>query len=148
MMGRQMGYVMVPVPSEHVREVIGMVLAKSSDSSKNAVRDHTRLTRLVEGSSDLTRSVLEVVARAAVEGSRLSLPAAAEAAGHDEAVVVAVLNELEMRAVSRSASLVTVEEEPRDGRPARSARTSYLTMRPERARLVLDTLRALDGSAE
>jgi len=146
-MGRQMGYVMVPVPSEHVREVMGIVLAKSSDSSKNAVRDHARLTRLVEESHDLARSVLEVIARAAIEGSPPSLPATAEAVGQDEAVVLAVLRDLDMRAISRSAALVTVEKGPQDGAPARSARTAYLTMLPERADVVLDTL-SRDGSAQ
>jgi hypothetical protein len=148
MMSRQMGYVMVPVPSEHVREVMGMVLAKSSDSSKNAVRDHARLTRLVEESHDLARSVLEVIARAAIEGSPPSLPATAEAVGQDEAVVLAVLRDLDMRAISRSAALVTVEEDVDDRTSARSARTAYLTMPPERARIVLDTLAARDGSAQ
>jgi len=144
MLGRPMRYVMVPVPSEHVREVISLVLLKSSSEGKNAVRDLTRIRKLVSDSNGVTRAVLRLVADATVEDTPLSVAAVAEQLHEDETTIRGVLRDLDMRALDPDQALVRVHDESVVDAHGRRTRTSYLTMPPRRAELVHDALRALD----
>ena len=66
-----MRYVMVPVPEEHVEEVMRFVL-RAGERASLAPWDAESVSRLFTDVDELTRSLLSVVARAASAGKELT----------------------------------------------------------------------------
>jgi hypothetical protein len=144
-MAATMRFVMVPVPAEHVREVIDIVLFATPEGDAAAIRDRAKIRRLLGNSSARTRSLLQAVAHASLAGAELTVASAAEALDEDEAAIHAMLLDLRARVLNPNLSLVTLREEA-DGEPGKGA--ALLTMEPERAEVVLLTLEHLGSSGE
>lgn len=73
-----MPYVMVPVPEEHVQEVMEAVLRISKRASLTEW-DQEAITEFYNGVDEAARSLLAIVARATLAGKQLSHPELADA---------------------------------------------------------------------
>ena len=77
-----MSYVMVPVPAEHVLDVMRWVLFRTpEEDGVNDMRDRARLSTFMADATDVTRSILARVARAAVNDDPLRLSDVADDLG-------------------------------------------------------------------
>src|SRR6266540_2109515 len=66
-----MRYVMVPVPSEYVLDVMRWVLFRAADEDASALKqDEDRVLELIRDADEFTRSLLAVVAAARTGGRR------------------------------------------------------------------------------
>jgi hypothetical protein len=133
-----MRFVMIPVPSEHVREVIDIVLFSSPDTERKPIRDEARVRTLVRESDPVTRALLRTVAEAAVAGTEVTVADVAAAIGEEEANVLGIVRDLGVRALQRLVVLRTPERRRISG-----TNDDTLSMEPRRAELVLTALRDL-----
>lgn len=143
-----MRYVMVPVPREFVLDIMRWVLFRApeeDDSGAGAMRDEARLRRLVEESDELTAGILLVVAKATIEDRPLRLTEAADELDQPADVVRAKLREVNAQALGGGRDLVKVSNESAVGVHGNTGRISYLTMRPEHARLVRAVSKGADA---
>lgn len=131
-----MGYVMLPVPEEHVEAVMQFVLREMARASLQPW-DDASVSQVYEEVDEATRSLLAFVARATTDGSDLS---DAEAAAKIQLTVretVGIMNELQVmtREAGRPALLTSrsVTERLPNGR---TTSRRVITMEPEVAELV------------
>lgn len=141
-----MRYVMVPVPTEFVLDVMRWVLFRAPEEDPSPMKDEARLRTLMEESDDLTRSVLQLVADATVNDVPLRLTEVADQAGHDAGAIRAALRSLNATALSGGRDLVRVAEEVAVGIHGNRGKIAFLTMRLEHARLVRTILRAAQAT--
>ena len=132
-----MRYVMVPVPSEHVRDVMGWVLFRSHGyETGSGMRDKPKLRQAVAEADDLTRSLLSLVAGATAEGGRARLIDVAEQLDAEPDALLAALSEINEHALGDGRKLVRISNELAVGVDGKRGRLSFLEMRPEHARVV------------
>jgi hypothetical protein len=131
-----MGYVMMPVPEEHVEAVMQFVLREMAKASLQPW-DHESLTQLYEEVDEASRSLLAFVARATTEGINLSDVEAAAKIQLTARETVGIVNEVQTltRESGRPALLsprVITERLPN----GRSTTKRIISMEPEVAELV------------
>lgn len=145
-----MRYVMVPVPSEYVLDVMRWVLFRAPDEdSDNGMRDGLRLKNVLEEADELTRSLLVLVAKATIaDNIPVRLTDAAEDLGQDAATLRAALRDLNLYALEGGRTLVKVSNEAAVGVHGRTGKISFLAMRPDHARLVRAAVKAIDARGE
>lgn len=134
-----MRYVMVPVPSEHVAEVMRWVLFRiPEEDTESSVRDRARLIKLMENADDLTRELLLLVAKATSDGTApVRLTDAADELGQSVQAIRSALSGLNNPARHESVrKLMMVSEETAIGVHGKKGKVSFLAMRPEDARIV------------
>lgn len=143
-----MQYVMVPVPSEHVAEVLRWVLFRiPEEDTEGSVRHTARLTKLVEQADALTRSVLILVAKATLDGTApVRLSDAADELGHSAQSLRAALRALNTPENHENVrNLVRVSEETTIGVHGGKAKTLVVSMRAEDARILRNVAKAIDA---
>ena len=138
-----MRYIMVPVPSEHVFDVMRWVLFRSPDEAKSVVLDQARMKTIIGQADERTRSLLLIVATAAIEDTTVDLTDAADATGLSPDTARVVLRDLNVMARGVAQTMVMVSNETDIGGAA-----SVLSMQPRHAQLVLDTLGAIDAPSQ
>lgn len=146
-----MQYVMVPVPKEIVLDVMRWVLHQAPDEDRDdGVRDRARLTNLVEKADDLTRSLLLLVANATLDGTApVRLTDAADELGQSTHAIRLALGGLDTPFRHQNVrNLVMVSDETAVGVHGNRGRISFLSMRPQDARIVRAAARAIDARAE
>lgn len=136
-----MRYVMVPVPTEHVLDVMRWVLFRAPEEDPSAMKDAASLRTLWEEGDDLTRGILHLVADATANDVPLRLTEAADQLDQDAGAVRAALRRLNATALAGGRSLVRVSEEIAVGIEGNRGRIAFLTMRPEHARLMRTTMK-------
>jgi hypothetical protein len=128
-------YKMVPVPADHVLDVMRYVLARDEEAS--ARRDEERISSLLSGGDDLTRALLVRVATNALEEQPSRVRELATDLGTDDQAVIAVIRRLNKEATDAGLARVMKMQDGRfrtdDGRMWRSI---VVTMAPELAALV------------
>jgi hypothetical protein len=135
-----MRYVLVPVPSEFVLDVMRWVLFRAQeDSEEDGLADETRLRRMLEDADDLTRALLVVVATATLEDRPLRLSDAAEELDQPAETLRTCLRRTNATTFGGGRELVAVATETAVGPLGRRGKVTYLRMRPGHAR----TIRAL-----
>lgn len=139
-----MRYVMVPVPREHVLDVMRWVLFRTpDDDTGSGMRDGTPLRSALVEADDLARSLLSLIADAAVEGGRpLRLVDAAERLEAEPEALLAALTKVNGQALPDGRKLVRISNELAVGVEGNRGRLSFLEMRPEHARVVRAEVRA------
>jgi len=141
-----MRFVMIPVPSEHVREVIDIVLFSSPDTDKVPNREKARTRVQVQLCDAAARSLLRIVAEATMDGTDLTVAEAATALGEPVENVLGIVRDLDSRALHRDQKLVVLRGP--DGRRAKRTADARLIMDPRRAEMVLDALQVVDPQAQ
>jgi hypothetical protein len=131
-----MGYVMVPVPEEHVEAVMQFVLREMARASLQPW-DEPSVTQVYEEVDEATRSLLAFVARATLEGVDLSDAEAAAKIQLTAREAIGIVNELQVltRDASRPPLLsprAATERLPN----GRTTTKRVITMEPEVAELV------------
>lgn len=138
-----MSYVMVPVPAEHVLDVMRWVLFRTpEEDGVNDMRDRARLSAFMADATDVTRSILARVARAAVNDDPLRLSDVADDLDLDTEVINATIKELNNFALGPGRVLVTVRMESAVGIAGNTGKIAYLSMRPNLARAVRELAKA------
>lgn len=132
-----MRFVMVPVPREHVLDVMRWVLFRAPEEDGTSdMRDAARLRTICEESDDLTMSLLVRVARATVDGDTPRLTDVADDLGEAPDTIRATLRTLNAWALGGGRDLVKVSNEPAVGVHGNTGKISFLMMRPEHAHFV------------
>jgi hypothetical protein len=140
-----MRYVLVPVPSEFVLDVMRWVLFRATEEdSEGSVRDAARLKNLFVDTDDLTRAVLTLVARRTLDDQPLTLTEAAEELEQEADSIRACLRRVNSMALGGGRELVAVATEPAVGPLGKRGKVAYLRMRPGHARAV----RSLESSPD
>lgn len=142
-----MRYVMVPVPSEFVIDVMRMVVfrAPEDDDEGSAMREETRLRGVMRDAEPPTRSLLILLAKATIEGTQVRFTDAAEALEVDGEVLIELIRELNALALGYGRSLVGISEELAVRVHGNVGKNRYLVMRPDHARLIRSLARAIDA---
>lgn len=91
-----MPYVMIPVPEEHVEEVMQFTLRAITQAAIQPW-DEESITEIYDDVDESTRSLLAFVARAASEGEELAADAAARSIELTVREAVGIVNELNTR---------------------------------------------------
>jgi hypothetical protein len=137
-----MPYVMVPVPEEHVQDVMQFILREMAKASL-VPWDEESVSALFHEVDEANRSLLAYVARATLSGADITEPQAAEMMQLRQREVAGLLRELndEATKANRPAliSAPTVKETLPNGR---TTEKRVLTMSEEVAQLVRDAERA------
>jgi hypothetical protein len=146
-----MRFVMVPVPQEHVLEVMRWVLFRSPEEDASlGVRDRARLAKLLDNLDELTRSLLLLLAKATVDGTApVRLTDAADELERPADDLRAALRQLDtpMRHVNVR-TLVMLSDETAVGVHGNKGKITFLSMRPEDARVLWSAGKAVDDRGE
>jgi hypothetical protein len=137
----QMRYVMVPVPSEHVLDVMRWVLFRApNEDVHSGMRDAARIQKLADEADDTTRTLLRLVADATVTDTPLRLTDVADELDQEPAALNELVRALNSTALGAGRELVRVSNEPGVGVFGKVGAVSFLVMRAEHARLVRSTI--------
>lgn len=132
-----MRYVMVPVPSEFVLDVMRMVIFRAPDDDEvSDMRDESRLVTLLREADDGTRALLALVARATNDNEQLRFSDAADELEVDGDALRAQLAKLNAEALGGGRQLIGITDEIAVRVHGNVGRNRYLVMRPEHARMV------------
>jgi hypothetical protein len=141
-----MRYVLVPVPSEHVLEVMRWVLFRSNENV-SPIRDAAALAKVVEEADAPTRAMLDLVATATLDDKPLRLTEAADELDLSQEAATGVLAALNRYALTGDRALIKTSHEIAVGVHGNRGEVSYLAMRPAHARLLRGYLRSTAPSA-
>lgn len=137
-----MPYVMVPVPEEHVEDVMQFVLREVAKANLEPW-DAESVTELYHEVDEASRSLLAYVARASTSGRDLSEKEAADMVQLRQREMVGVMRELNERASKANRpALVTTRIVTEALTSGRTAETRMLWMNGELAPLVVEAERA------
>jgi hypothetical protein len=141
-----MRYVMVPVPSAFVLDVMRLVIfrAPEDDDGANDVRDEARLGKLMEEADDVTRKLILLVAKATTDSVQLRFSDAGAELDQDGEAVRAILKKVNGEALGGGRDLIGFSEEIAVRVHGNVGKDWFLVMRMEHARI----LRALDKAAK
>lgn len=132
-----MRYVLVPVPSEFVLDIMRWVLFRAEEAvDPGDLADETRLRQLFDESDDLTRAVLALVAATTLEDRPLRLSEAAEELDQEADAIRACVKRANATALGAGRDLVAIATETAVGPLGKRGKVAYLRMRPEHARAV------------
>jgi hypothetical protein len=131
-----MPYVMVPVPEEHVQEVMQLILSAAARAALEPW-DEDSITELFHGVDELSRSLLSFVARAVLAGQELSEADAARKIQLSVRETLAIQRELNELAKAEDRPALINQRTITESLPSgRSTTTRVLSMEEEVAKLV------------
>jgi hypothetical protein len=137
-----MPYEMVPVPEEHLQDVMQFVLREMAKASVEAW-DAESISELFGEVDEASRSLLAYTARASMGGSDLTEAQAADIMQLRQREVAGIVRELNDRAAKSSRPTLLVTKTITETRPnGRTAEKRVLSMSDEVAPLVRDAERA------
>ncbi len=140
-----MRYVMVPVPAEHVLDVMRWVLFRAPDDESEAdVRDGARVYEFVIQSDELTRSVLDRVATAAIADEPLRIGDLAAEFDQEGQIINGLIRGANATALGAARPIVEVRAETAIGVHGQTGKVSFLGMRLDLARQIRAAVRAAD----
>jgi hypothetical protein len=140
-------YVLVPVPSEYVLDVMRWVLFRAPDeqAGNETGRDLARVESLLSELDDFMRSLLLLVAKSVAADDALKLTDAADELDRRPQDVSDAVRAINLKAVWGK-DVVTLRSEPAVGVRGQHGRASVLTMHPDIARLVRAATRSASVS--
>lgn len=134
-----MGYVLVPVPTEYVLDVMRWVLFRTvddDDGDDRSNQDGERVAQLVSEVDDATRSLLRIVATATVKDEPLRLRDLADELGREAEDVRATLRSLNKQVLEGGRALMELRNETAVGVHGQTGTFAYVSMRPDLAGIV------------
>lgn len=132
---------MVPVPAEHVLDVMRWVLFRATEDEEARLQDEQRVTELVAEADEPTRRLLVAVAAATLKNESLRLQDLAfelELEVGETNLAIEALNE---RALD-GRELIEVRKDPTVGVRGKLGAKPFVTMRPDLAPIVRTATRA------
>lgn len=131
-----MGYVMVPVPEEHVEEAMSMIL-RIVTRARLADWEQADVTAMFEDVDEPTRSVLSAVSRSSIAGTTLSDHQIAESIEIPQRELLGIVRELNERAQAASRHpLIVVRQETETLPNGRTRESRILSMDTDLAALI------------
>lgn len=141
-----MRYVMVPVPSAFVLDVMRLVIFRAPDDDDvRSARDEARLEALMEESDEIARSLLLLVAKATVDSRQVRLSDTALDLELDGDAMRALLKQVNADALSGDRELVGVSDEIAVRVHGNVGKDWFLVMRLEHARMLRSIARRVGG---
>jgi hypothetical protein len=132
----------VPVPEEHVQDVMQFILREMAQASLVAW-DEESVTALFHEIDEANRSLLAYVARATLSGADITEPQAAEMMQLRQREVAGLLRELNDHAAKANRPALVIAPVVKETLPnGRTTEKRVLTMSEEVAQLVRDAERA------
>jgi hypothetical protein len=133
-----MGFVLVPVPADHVYDVMRWVLLRAPDEEgANSGRDEARITELMSEVDELDRDLLLAVARAATKNEQVRLRDVADDLGETPGDVSARVRQLNQRAFGVGGRVVIKTlSEVEIGVTGNRGYVTYLAMHPDVAQAI------------
>jgi hypothetical protein len=132
-----MRYVMVPVPSEHVLDVMRWVLFRApNDDVHSGMRDLARIQKVADEADEATRALLRRVADATVTDTPLRLTDVADELNQEPAALTELIRNLNSTVLGAGREVIRVSNEPGVGVYGKMGAVSFLVMRGEHARLI------------
>jgi len=145
--GKSVRYVLVPVPSEYVLDVMRWVLFRAPEESEGTGRDVARAVQLLEALDEDQKALLLLVAKSVGEDDNLRVSDAAAELGQEPRAVTDAVAAINKKALWTK-GIVAVRSETGVGVHGQTGKFSYITMRPEIARLVRAAVRSATVSDE
>ena len=140
-----MRYVMVPVPSAFVLDVMRMVIFRAPDDDDvSSARDEARLEAFMEGSDELARSLVVLVAKATVDSRQVRLSDTALDLELDGEPMRTLLKQVNDDAFGGGRQLVGVSDEIAVRVHGNVGKDWFLVMRLEHARMLRSIARRSD----
>lgn len=139
-----MGYVLVPVPTEFVLDVMRWVIFRApSDDEHDAVR----LTHMLAEADEATRSLLLAVATATAKDENLRLRDLADRLGRDAEEVRAAVKTLNQEVLDEGRPIVELRNETSVGVHGQTGTSVFVSMRSDLVRIVRASVRGPKGDA-
>lgn len=137
-----MGYVMVPVPEEHVQEAMAVIL-RIINRARLSDWDAEALNRLFESIDEPSRAVLSAVARASVAGKTMADTEVAAVTELPQREVMSIVRELNEAASEADRVVLVSSQQDTEVLPnGRTRDRRVLTIGRDLALLVTDAQRA------
>jgi hypothetical protein len=137
-----MPYVMVPVPEEHVQDVMQFILREVAKASLEPWDDPS-ISELFHDVDESSRSLLAYTARASLGGTDITEPQAADVMQLRQREVVGLIRELNERAAKANRPALVVTRTVTEALPnGRTTEKRVLSMSDEVAPLVRNAERA------
>jgi hypothetical protein len=137
-----MQYVMVPVPSDHVLDLLRWLQFQTEP--EQPAEDAAALQRAVEAADEVTTALLLSIAEASIAGDPIRLSDAADAVDLEISAVRAALRRVDDEVLGPGRTLVKVLQETVISERGNPGRIFCLTMRVHHARVVRATVRRLE----
>ena len=132
-----MGFVMVPVPADHVFDVMRWVLLRLPDEEGDGSgRDEARLLQLMNDVDDTERTLLLLVAKAGINNDQLRLRDVADEIGESPGDLTERIRGLNRRALGSGRVVIRTVTEREVGVSGNTGKVTYLTMRADLARTI------------
>jgi len=129
------GFVLVPVPAEHVLEIMRWVLFRADEGSAGESGvDVARVTALASEAEPEIRRLLELVAVATIKNEPLRLRDLADELGRETAEVSEVIEVLNATTLDGDRELIEVRSETAVGVTGQRGTIAFVAMRVDLAR--------------
>jgi len=140
-----LGYVLVPVPTEFVLDVMRWVLFRSADADPNAVeRDAASLTAFIEATDDATRALLRRIATTTVRGETLRMRDLADELELAPQALHDTVARLNAEVLDDDRELLELRNDVTVGLNGRVGTMTFISMRPALARVVRSMANTVD----
>ena len=141
-----MRYVMVPVPSEFVMDVLRLVVFRGSEEESDLLGEAIRLESLLERSEPLARSLIKVVASGTLAGNPVRFSDVVDVLETDAPTLTALIATINRGALGGGRELIGTSTEIARRVHGNIGRNKHLVMRPEHAQLLRSLTRSdVDG---
>ncbi len=141
-------YVLVPVPREHVLDVMRWVLFRApGEETDSTGRDVVRVRSVVEEASAAERIMLLEVARATAKQDTVRLDDVALELGQTAQDLAAMIRAMNHRALGGGRNLIQIKSESAVGVSGQHGRITCLEMREDFATIVRQTAKQIDRQA-
>jgi hypothetical protein len=142
---KRLGYILVPVPTEYVLDVMRWVLFRAPDADELVARDIEQVERFLTDTDDATRSLLRLVASATIKGEPLQLRDLADELGEEPQAVRDAIERLNDEVLEDDdRSLIELRNDVAVGVYGRTGTMAFVSMRLALAR----TVRSSDGAGD
>jgi hypothetical protein len=137
-----LGYILVPVPTEYVLDIMRWVLFRAADGDHELVgRDVEQLQQFIGGTDDATRALLQAVAEATARGEVLQLQELADGLEREPTAVREAIDKLNAEVLDDGRDLFELRTEAAVGVHGRTGRLVIVSMRPLLVRAVRSVMR-------
>jgi hypothetical protein len=131
-----LNFVMVPVPREHVLQVMSWVLFRTETESDAWVHDREQFRGYLAATDDDTRRLLEEVAAATLDGKDLAVRALADILEIDAPTVRATLDRIQEEAFESEREPMEIWSEVAVGLDGKKGTRAFVVLRDDLAKLV------------
>jgi hypothetical protein len=131
-----LNFVLVPVPREHVLEVMRWVLYRAEVDASARELDHARFSAYLADARPEIRKLLELVATSTLAGEAPILRDVADMLGHEGPPVEELVDEVNHAALDEGREAIETWHEPVVGVDGRRSRHVFVAMRRDLAELI------------